>query len=105
MTPSAASSKQTGQPLASSTVGVLALPGAGVVYEVTGTGPAVVLVHGFGLDMRMWDPQAEQLAAGFRVVADAGHMINMEQPAVVNELLAGFLGGLAPHSSRRRQSA
>jgi len=46
----------------------LARPGARLAYEVTGNGPAVVLVHGFGLDRRMWDPQAEQLAARFRVV-------------------------------------
>jgi 3-oxoadipate enol-lactonase len=50
------------------TAGVLARPGARLAYEVTGDGPAVVLVHGFGLDMRMWDPQARHLAARFRVV-------------------------------------
>jgi pimeloyl-ACP methyl ester carboxylesterase len=53
---------------ATSSTGVLALPGARVVYEVAGDGPAVVLIHGFGLDMRMWDPQAEHLAARFRVL-------------------------------------
>jgi 3-oxoadipate enol-lactonase len=47
---------------------VLERPGARLVYEVTGEGPAVVLVHGFGLDMRMWDPQVGPLAARFRVV-------------------------------------
>jgi 3-oxoadipate enol-lactonase len=47
---------------------VLALPGARLAYQVSGAGPAVVLVHGFGLDMRMWDAQAEHLAARFRVV-------------------------------------
>ena len=47
---------------------VLDRPGARLVYEVTGEGPAVVLIHGFGLDMRMWDPQLADLAARFRVV-------------------------------------
>ena len=47
---------------------VLERPGARLAYEVSGGGPAVVLVHGFGLDMRMWDPQAGPLAARFRVV-------------------------------------
>ena len=50
------------------TIAVLERPGARLAYEVTGDGPAVVLVHGFGLDRRMWDPQAEHLAAWFRVV-------------------------------------
>jgi 3-mercaptopyruvate sulfurtransferase SseA/pimeloyl-ACP methyl ester carboxylesterase len=49
-------------------IGVLALPGARLAYQVTGEGPAVVLVHGFGLDMRMWDQQAGHLAQRFRVV-------------------------------------
>src|SRR6201985_1209531 len=47
---------------------VLERPGARLVYEVAGDGPAVVLIHGFGLDMRMWDPQVGPLAVGFRVV-------------------------------------
>jgi 3-oxoadipate enol-lactonase len=53
---------------ATTTTGVLALPGARLAYEVTGAGPPVLLVHGFGLDMRMWDPQVEHLAGRFRVV-------------------------------------
>jgi 3-oxoadipate enol-lactonase len=48
--------------------GVLALDGASLSYEATGEGPAVVLVHGFALDRRMWDPQLDELAARFRVV-------------------------------------
>ncbi len=125
---------------------VLERPGARLVFEVSGDGPAVVLIHGFGLDMRMWDPQIGPLAAmvagypgqhwlgqdphretrrpidvlegiavpalvavgerdvpgfremsavlarripgaAYRVVADVGHMITMEQPAAVNDLL------------------
>jgi len=47
---------------------VLERPGARLVYEVAGDGPVVVLIHGFGLDMRMWDPQVGPLAARFKVV-------------------------------------
>src|SRR5580693_3784169 len=50
------------------TTSTLARPGARLAYEVAGDGPPVVLVHGFGLDLRMWDPQVEPLAARFRVV-------------------------------------
>jgi 3-oxoadipate enol-lactonase len=48
--------------------GVMTVPGARVAYQVAGDGPAVVLIHGFGLDMRMWDPQLPVLAARYRVV-------------------------------------
>lgn len=52
----------------SETTGRLALPGASMPYQVAGTGPPVVLVHGFGLDLRMWDPQVKRLADRFMVV-------------------------------------
>jgi 3-oxoadipate enol-lactonase len=54
--------------LAGGVAAVLERPGARLAYEVAGDGPAVVLIHGFGLDMRMWDPQAGPLAARFLVV-------------------------------------
>ena len=50
------------------TAGVLVRPGARLAYEMTGEGPAVVLAHGFGLDMRMWDAQVRHLAGNFLVV-------------------------------------
>lgn len=41
-----------------------------VAYDDAGSGPAVVLIHGFPLSRRMWQPQLAALAgAGFRVVA------------------------------------
>ena len=58
----------TGDANLTGSAGVLGLPGARLAYEVTGHGPAIVLVHGFGLDMRMWDPQVAHLAGRFRVV-------------------------------------
>src|SRR5207248_2096013 len=50
------------------TAGALQRPGARIAYDVVGDGPAVVLVHGFGLDMRMWEPQLDVLRTKFRVV-------------------------------------
>ena len=47
---------------------ILELSGARLAYGVIGDGPAVVLVHGFGLDMRMWDPQLPDLADRYLTV-------------------------------------
>lgn len=41
-----------------------------VAYDDVGSGPAVVLIHGFPLNRRMWQPQLTALAgAGYRAVA------------------------------------
>ena len=38
-------------------------------YEDTGEGPAVILIHGYGADLRLWSAQAPALAgAGFRAI-------------------------------------
>jgi pimeloyl-ACP methyl ester carboxylesterase len=37
-------------------------------YETDGSGPPLVLIHGHGLDARMWDDQFARFAAGYRVV-------------------------------------
>lgn len=42
---------------------------AALAFDQAGKGPAVVLLHGFPLCRRMWDPQVEALAeAGYRVI-------------------------------------
>ncbi len=41
--------------------GRLPVSGADLYFEVDGSGPAVVLVHGFTLDGRMWDDQVAAL--------------------------------------------
>ncbi len=47
-----------------------ALPdGARLAYERSGRGPAVLLVHGFSLDLDMWREMAPLLAVGHSVVA------------------------------------
>lgn len=42
--------------------------GTRLYYEVAGDGPALALVHGFGLDTRMWDDQFEAFAGRYRVL-------------------------------------
>jgi pimeloyl-ACP methyl ester carboxylesterase len=43
--------------------------GTRLCYEARGSGPSILLLHGFALDRRMWRPQLEALSEDFRVVA------------------------------------
>ena len=42
--------------------------GTRLFYEIKGTGPAVVLIHGGQLDCRMWDDQFAALSRNFQVI-------------------------------------
>lgn len=42
--------------------------GTSIHYQQRGRGPAVVLLHGFPLDMRVWEEQSAALADAYRVV-------------------------------------
>jgi pimeloyl-ACP methyl ester carboxylesterase len=42
--------------------------GARLRYRDEGAGPAVVFIHGWTLDLEVWDPQAAALAGDFRVL-------------------------------------
>ncbi len=48
--------------------GYVNVNGTRLYYEIAGAGQAVVLLHGFTLDTRMWDDQFLSLAQHFRVV-------------------------------------
>jgi 3-oxoadipate enol-lactonase len=48
--------------------GILPVAGGHLAWEVTGSGPTVVLLHGFSLDRRMWDDQRVALAPERTVV-------------------------------------
>lgn len=56
---------QRGQPRAT---GLLPVDGGNLYYEVEGAGEALVLIHGFLGNLRMWDLQAQAFASSYRVV-------------------------------------
>jgi 3-oxoadipate enol-lactonase len=46
----------------------LSIDGTRLRYRDEGEGPAVLLVHGWTLDLEMWDPQVSALRASFRLI-------------------------------------
>jgi pimeloyl-ACP methyl ester carboxylesterase len=75
--------------------------GRSVAYQRTGSGPALVLLHGFTLDSRMWRPQLESLSDAFTVIAwdapGAGQSPDPSEPFGIGDWadrLAGFLDAI-----------
>jgi 3-oxoadipate enol-lactonase len=60
----------------------LEVDGARLRYRDTGGGPAIVLVHGWTLDLEMWNPQVQRLADRFRLVRldRRGHGLSSGSP-------------------------
>jgi 3-oxoadipate enol-lactonase len=50
------------------TEGYVEIGGGRIHYELTGSGPDIVFVHGFSLDMRSWDKQVEAFAGHYRIL-------------------------------------
>ena len=48
--------------------GLAEVNGTKLHYELYGSGPPVLLLHGFGLDRRMWRPQVEALSKRHLVI-------------------------------------
>jgi len=44
------------------------LDGTRIYYEITGSGPTLVLIHGFTLDSRMWEPQVKIFSQFYQVL-------------------------------------
>jgi 3-oxoadipate enol-lactonase len=59
--------------------------GTRLFYEVSGAGPAVVLIHGFTLDHRMWREVVPSLAQHYTVLAYDVRGFGRSAPPVVSE--------------------
>jgi 3-oxoadipate enol-lactonase len=55
-------------PLSASPDLYLPVAGALLRYRDEGSGPAVLLIHGWSLDLDMWEPQVAGLGASFRLI-------------------------------------
>ena len=64
------------------------IAGLSVAYERTGKGPALVLLHGFTHDSRVWSPHREALSEDFTVIAwdapGAGQSTDPAEPFGIN---------------------
>ena len=56
-------------PGANAQAGTINVGDATIYYEAVGRGPAVVLIHGWALNLREWDDQIPALVPSYRVVA------------------------------------
>jgi 3-oxoadipate enol-lactonase len=46
----------------------LTVTGARLRFRDEGAGPALLLIHGWTLDLDMWEPQAQELSGSFRII-------------------------------------
>lgn len=54
--------------IAAAQPGAATVNGVSINYEIAGKGAPLVLIHGWSLDMRMWDPQVAELSRHFKVI-------------------------------------
>jgi len=47
---------------------LLNVNGEDIYYEIEGDGPPLILIHGWTLNLRMWDQQVEVLRRRFRMI-------------------------------------
>jgi 3-oxoadipate enol-lactonase len=71
-------------------------------YRDEGTGPAILLIHGWTLDLDMWEPQVRELSGAFRLIRldRRGYGLSSGTPSLVND--AADVQALCRHLRVRR---
>jgi 3-oxoadipate enol-lactonase len=66
----------------------LPVPEARLRFRDEGSGPAVVLIHGWTLDLQMWDPQVRLLTDDFRLIRldRRGFGLSSGQPSLAHDI-------------------
>jgi 3-oxoadipate enol-lactonase len=66
----------------------LQVNGAQLRYRDEGAGPTLVLVHGWTLDLDMWEPQIAAFSPAFRTIRldRRGHGLSSGRPSLANDL-------------------
>jgi len=72
--------------------GTLDLDGDAIYYEVSGSGPAVVLIHGGQMDCRIWDLQLEAFSETCRVIRYDLRGYAIAHPEMVDAVVAAGPG-------------
>ena len=75
--------------------------GIDIAYQESGSGPPLLLLHGFSLDHTIWAPQVEALQRSYRVLVPdlrgmgrTGHTGGQITVAMMADDMAAFLGAL-----------
>jgi 3-oxoadipate enol-lactonase len=83
--------------MASTESGYAEIEGASLYYELLGTGPALVLLHGFSFDTTVWDDQIEAFARHYRILRYDLRGFGRSTSADVPYTHAGDLKALLDH--------
>jgi len=71
---------------------ILDRDGVNLYYEVHGSGPTLLMSHGFSATSAMWQGQIP--GATKVIIEDAGHAANLDQPEAFNAAVTAFLATL-----------
>ena len=77
--------------------GYVAVDGGRLYVEAVGAGPALVLIHGSSVDMRMWDEPTAELASTYRVIRYDLRGLGKSEPPVAPYRMTDDVGAVLDH--------